>query len=262
MMLRHFFIAVAIFCSGASLNAQFAIPQKPGQAGQSGVYDYAGLLSETQKASLQNKLKNYADSTSTQIVYAIINSTNGEDISMLSTRWGHEWGVGQELEDNGIFVILARQDRTVDIATGYGIESIISDMDAERIINRIMIPEFKRDNYYAGLDRSADAIIARLNGEFTETRSFEKFPWGSVLIFGFFILIMIINFRKNRGGKNGRGGIGGGSPSLLDIIVLSSLGRGGFGGGGSSGGGFSGGGGFGGGFGGGGFGGGGASGSW
>jgi uncharacterized protein len=262
MMFKHLFLIVVLFCNGTNIYAQFTVPQKPSQSGQSGVYDYANLLSDSEKAALQNKLKTYADTTSTQIVYAIIDSTNGEDISMLSTRWGQEWGVGQEREDNGIFVILARQDRTVDIATGYGIESIISDMDAERIINRIMIPEFKRDDYYAGLSKSADAIISRLNGEFTETRTFEKFPWATVLVFGFFIFIMVINFRKNKGGNNGRGGIGSGSPSLLDIIVLSSLGRGGFGGSSNSGGGFSGGGGFGGGFGGGGFGGGGASGSW
>lgn len=252
---------LVLLCCGSNLYAQFQIPSKPSSNKQTGVYDQIDLLTASQKQSLENKLKSYADTTSTQIVYAIINSTNGEDISMLSTRWGQEWGVGQEREDNGLFIILAYKDRTVDIATGYGIESIISDMDAERIINRIMIPEFKQNNYYAGLDKSADAIIARLNGEFTETRSFEEFPWGTLLIFGFFILIVIVNARKNNRNNNGRGGSGG-SPSLLDIIVLSSLGRGGFGGGSSSGSGSFGGGGFGGGFGGGGFGGGGASGSW
>jgi uncharacterized protein len=254
-------LILILLLSGFSVKAQFEIPPKPSSSQQTGVYDQAKLLTDSQRNSLEQKLKSYADTTSTQLAYAIIDSAQGEDIALLSARWGQQWGIGQSGKDNGLLVILAVKDRKVDIATGYGIESIISDMDAERIINRVMIPQFKRNNFYAGLDQSADAIIARLSGEFTEARSFKQFPWGSVLIFGFFILILIINARNNhKGGKNG-GRRGMGSPSLLDIIVLSSLGRGGFGGGSSSGGGF-GGGGFGGGFGGGGFGGGGASGSW
>jgi uncharacterized protein len=256
--MKNIFLLLILLIS-TQLHAQFEIPSKPSSSQQTGVYDQTNLLTDSQRGALENKLKSYADTTSTQIVYAIIESAQGEDISLLSARWGQKWGVGQAVQDNGLFIILALKDRNVDIATGYGIESIISDMDAERIINRVMIPEFKNNNFYAGLDKSADAIIARLNGEFIETRSFKDFPWGVVLILGFFIFIFIINARNNKGNKNGRGGRSGGSPSLLDIIVLSSLGRGGFGGGSSMGGG---GGGFGGGFGGGGFGGGGASGSW
>ncbi len=254
-----------------TMQAQFDIPPKPSKKSkQTAVYDYIKEFNSYQKQSLDQKLIRYSDTTSTQIVIAMISSTKGEDISLLGAQWGQKWGIGQANEDNGIMIIVAKDDRTVDINTGYGIESIISDRDAERIINRILIPAFKKGDFYGGLDQATDEMIARLEGNFTGTRkSNREFPIGPILSFVLFIVILIILSRKNHrgGGRNGRRRSTG---SLLDVIILSNMGRGGFGSGGSSGGGFGGGGGsfggggggFGGGFGGGGFGGGGASGGW
>lgn len=244
-------------------SAQFDIPPKPkDKTEQTSLYDYINLLNPSQKNALESKLIRYADSTSTQIVVAIIGSTNGEDISLLGAQWGQKWGIGQADEDNGILIILAKDDRMIDINTGYGIEYRISDLMSERIINRIMIPEFKAGSYYNGLDKGADAIFAALKGEFEEDRDFSEGETDNshfiFVIIIFVIIIIALGAKKNgRGGKNGGRRSG---TSLLDIIILSNMGRtGGFGGGGGS---FGGGGGFGGGFGGGGFGGGGASGGW
>lgn len=263
-----FFFIITLFISEASV-AQFDIPPKPSkQSEQTSLYDYIDLLNASQQSNLENKLIRYADSTSTQIVVAIISSTKGEDISLLGAKWGQKWGIGQQDEDNGILILLAKDDRRIDINTGYGIEYRITDLMAERIINRIMIPEFKKGDFYSGLDNGVDAIFDALNGEFKEDREFNKKSGGSgqfifiVIIF----IIIIIALSSKKGGRGG--GKGGRGSSLLDVIILSSMGRtGGFGGGGFGGGfgggGFSGGGGgFGGGFGGGGFGGGGASGGW
>lgn len=178
---------------------------------------------------------------------------------MLGAKWGQSWGIGQKGEDNGILITLAKDDRKVDINTGYGIEYRITDLMSHRIINQIMIPEFKNDNYYAGLDKGSDAIFSALKGEFKEDRDFGEKEGGHVPVFIIIVFIMILLSLFRKGGKGGKGGRGGG---LLDILILSSMGRtGGFGGGGGFGG-SGGGGGFGGGFGGGGFGGGGASGGW
>lgn len=263
---------LAFLGSGFTVQAQFDIPPKPSKkSDQTAVHDYINLFNSYQKQSLDQKLIRYSDTTSTQIVIAIISSTKGEDISLLGAQWGQKWGIGQADKDNGILILVAKDDRRVDINTGYGIESIISDRDAERIINRIIVPAFKKGDFYGGLDQATDEMIARLEGNFTGTRKSNKgFPIGPILAFVIFIIILIILSRKNHrgGGRNGRRRSVG---SLLDVIILSNMGRGGFGsgsgggsggfggGGGSFGGG---GGGFGGGFGGGGFGGGGASGGW
>ncbi|MGB5982027.1 MAG: TPM domain-containing protein [Nonlabens sp.] len=263
--MKKLFSILFLLIVSNTIFAQFEIPQKPSQSNQTGIYQQSQFLSESQFNSLKYKLKSYADSTSTQILFALVPTLNGEDISMVSTQWGEKWGIGQANEDNGIVVLVAYEDRDVDISTGRGVESIISDRDAEQIINQIILPEFKKGRYYEGLDRTADNIFDRLSGNFTEDRTFTNFPWITILVLGLFIFILIMNFRNKGGGRNG--GKRDEPLSLLDMIVLSTMGRGSYGGGsgggfGSSGGFGSGGGGFGGGFGGGSFGGGGASGSW
>lgn len=251
-------LVFAFFCAIHTVTAQFEIPAIPEV--QTSLYDFAKLLTPAQKKALETKLVRYAEATSTQIVVAIIESTKGEDISFLGAKWGQAWGIGQAEEDNGILILLAKGDRRIDINTGYGIEYRITDLMTERIINRIIIPQFKKGNYYQGLDLGADAIFTALNGAFQETREFKKeqrFPFGIVFFLFIVLLIALSSKNKGRGGKNS----GRRSTSLVDVIILSSMGRSRGFGSGSSGGSFVGGG-FGGGFGGGGFGGGGASGGW
>jgi len=238
------------------LSAQFEIPARPARSEQTSVYDYAGLLKPTQKQELEQKLIQYADSTSTQIVVAVIGSTGGENIQYLGANWLTEWGIGQEGKDNGVLVVLARDDRRVGINTGRGVEGSLTDAMSRRIIETVMIPEFRKNDYYAGLDKGTDAIILVLSGEFSAdpTSDMDQKIAGIIVLLIFIFFVLLIIFRSRRGGR------GGGGPDIFDIIILSNMGRGGFGGG-SSGGGF-GGGGFGGGFGGGIGGGGGASGGW
>ncbi|NJX16798.1 TPM domain-containing protein [Tamlana crocina] len=251
--------------------AQFDIPEKP--KFQTSVYDYANLLSSAEKSSLERKLVKYSDTTSTQIVVAIIPSTEGENINFLGAQWGQEWGIGQAKEDNGILILLARNDRRIAINTGYGIEHLLTDALSKRIIERDIIPYFKKGDYYGGLNRGADAIFEVLNGEYKGTRPTNNrngIPPGMVIIFIFIFIVILISISKNRrGGGGGNRGHRSAGQDLLEAIILSNMGRGSYrrgssGWGGSSGGGgwSSGGGGFGGGFGGGGFGGGGASGGW
>ncbi|MFX0558447.1 TPM domain-containing protein [Maribacter sp. CXY002] len=242
--------------------AQFEIPEKPEL--QTSVYDYIDLLGNQQKITLSNKLIRYSDSTSTQIVITIISSTEGENINYLGAQWGQKWGIGQKGKDNGILIILAKDDRKIAINTGYGVEATLTDALSKRIIENIILPEFRSGDFYAGLDKGSDAIFQVLTGEFKEDRTFDDhqgFPFSSFLPFIIFIIIIIILWSRKSGGKNnGRGGRRHGGLSPWDIIILSNMGR--SSGSGSSGGGSFGGGGFSGGFGGGGFGGGGASGGW
>ncbi|WP_452221406.1 TPM domain-containing protein [Lacinutrix salivirga] len=274
---KHIILFISITLLAFSFaNAQYPIPDVPSKkdGGQTSVYDYINLLSASEKNTLERKLINYSDTTSTQIVVAIIPSTNGEYINYLATQWAHKWGIGgSKEEDNGVFILLARNDRKIAIATGYGVEHLLTDALSRRIIERDIIPYFKQNNYYGGLNRGADAIFEVMQGEYQGTRqtSSEGFPVGAIILLFIIFLIILISISKNRRNGGGHGGHNNNTTSILEAIILSNSGRGGyrrgsggFGGGfgsGSSGGGF-GGGGFGGGFGGGGFGGGGASGGW
>ncbi len=255
------FILISVLLLLAQLGfAQFTIPPKPDF--QTSVYDYANILEAKQKKDLEEKLIRYSDSTSTQIVVITIESLKGEDIGLLAPKWGQTWGIGgSEKNDNGIVILLAKDEHKIWIAPGYGVEDRLTAGIGGEITRNIIIPEFKAGDFYAGLDKGTDAIFDVLKGKYKGTRKHKKNDGLPVLPFVIiFIIILIIIAKSKKGGGNS--GNRGGGMDLADILILSSLGRGGFGGG-SSGGGFSGGGGgFGGGFGGGGFSGGGSGGSW
>ncbi len=242
--------------------SQFDIPAKP--SFQTSVYDYANVLSTSEKSQLENKLIKYSDSTSTQIVVITIESLKGENVSTLATTWGQTWGIGGSAkDDNGVVILLAKAEKKIAINPGYGVEDrLIAGIGGE-IIRNIIIPEFKAGSYYNGLDKGTDAIFEVLKGKYKGTRQRNNDGEGFPIIFIIIIIVIIVIIIKSKNGGNSGGSSRG--PSLFDMIILSSMGRSGGGGfGGSSGGGFGGdsGGGFGGGFGGGGFSGGGSSGSW
>lgn len=257
------FSIVFLFFHCGVIFAQFTIPEKP--SFQTSVYDYAKVLSADEKTQLEEKLIRYSDSTTTQIVVITIESLQGEDVSQLATKWAQTWGLGQAKEDNGVIILVAKAERKIAINPGYGLEDRLTAGIGGEIIRNIIIPEFKAGSYYKGLDKGADAVFDVFNGKYKGERKQskkEKFPIKLIFIIAFIILFIIIKSKNNNGGNSGNSD---GGPSLLDVIILSSLGRnsGGGGFGGSSGGGFGGGGGgFGGGFGGGGFSGGGSSGGW
>lgn len=256
-------LLVCLFITQISF-AQFDIPEKP--SFQTSVYDYANVLSADEKAQLEEKLIRYSDTTTTQIVVITIESLKGEDIGILTPKWGHAWGIGgTEKNDNGVIILLAKAEKKIWISAGYGLEDRLTAGIGGEITRNIIIPEFKAGSYYKGLDKGTDALFdvfkGKYKGERKQTKE-KKIPIVPIIIIVFIILALISRNKKD-GGNSGNSG---GGPSLLDVILLSSLGRnsggGGFGGG-SSGGGFGGGGGgFGGGFGGGGFSGGGSGGSW
>ncbi len=254
--MKKLFLFVLALC-GLMAHAQFDIPKKP--SFQTSVYDYEDILNPSQEKQLEEKLIKYSDSTSTQIVVVTIPTLKGEDIGVLATNWAHKWGIGQENEDNGMIILLSKNDREISIRSGYGIEDRMTAGITGEIIRNVITPYFKVDNYFEGLDKGADAIFEVLKGKYKGSRKESNNPLPFILIVIFIIILLVLASRGNKGGGNFRGG---GGLDLGDIIILSSLGRsgGGFGGGGSFGGGSSGG--FGGGFGGGGFSGGGAGGSW
>ncbi|KGL61943.1 TPM domain-containing protein [Polaribacter sp. Hel1_85] len=260
LVILSFIFSLGLFSQG------YEIPEKP--KFQTSVYDYIGLLSSGQKSSLERKLIRYSDTTSTQIVTIIIASTEGENINYLAANWGEKWGFGDAEKDNGIIVLLAKDDRKIAIQAGKGTEHLLTDFQSKRIIERVIIPEFKKGDYYSGLDKGSDYLFKTLNGEFQGVRQEDSEFDPGIIIFVIIIIIIFIFILISRGNKNNRGGRRGYrrrsvAEDIFEAIILSNAGRGGGSFGGSSSGGFGGSsGGFGGGFGGGSFGGGGASGGW
>ena len=144
--------------------SQFTIPEKPDF--QTSVYDYAKILSDSEKQQLEDKLVRYSDSTSTQIVVVTIDDLKNESIDVLSTNWAQKWGIGQAKEDNGVLILVSKKDRKLSIRPGYGLEDRLVAGICGEIIRNVIVPEFKAGSYYNGLDKGADAIIQVVKGKY------------------------------------------------------------------------------------------------
>lgn len=242
------------------------IPERP--APPRLVNDFATILSADEVSRLERKLVLFNDSTSTQIVIVIVKSFNGYDMYDLAQRIGEKWGVGQKGRNNGV-VILVKPKSGMEkgeacIQTGYGLEGVLPDITCKRIFEHEMVPEFRVNNFYKGLDKATSTIISITKGEYTADQYNKKTnqnPYGMLVPIIIFIIVFLL-VRSNRGGTHS---VGKHLPFWTALWLLGSMGSGGgrgnWGNFQSGGGSFGGGGGFGG-FGGGSFGGGGAGGSW
>lgn len=230
------------------------------------VNDFGQLLESFQEEALEQKIRAYNDSTSSAIVIITVPDLQGYDIAEVALKYLREWGVGQKDKDNGVVIMVSNTERRARIETGFGMEGVLPDILAKQIIDQRMIPFFRENDYYQGLNNAVDAIIAAAAGEYKADPKSDKKSGPSVGT----IFILAILFFILMGVFRGGGGKGGGSymsrkgskdfNALPWFLIGSMLGGGGRGGGGGFGGGGGGGGfgGFGGGFGGGG----GASGGW
>jgi uncharacterized protein len=242
------------------ITADTVIPDKPNPPRL--VNDFVGILSSAEREQLEQKLRTYNDSTSSQVTIVIVKTTEPYPIGDFAFQVGRKWGVGQQGKNNGIVIAWATQTRKVYISVGYGLEGAIPDAIAKRIITNLITPAFRQQAYYQGLDAATTEIFQRAAGEYKgDPRANTSDGGGSILpILFVFLIILFIVARRNRGGGGGSNRNRGGGffpPVFFPTSTYSgwggSSGGGGFGGGG--GGGF-------GGFGGGSFGGGGAGGDY
>ena len=223
------------------------------------VNDVAGVLSPEQREILEQKLVALDDSSSNQIAVVLIPTLDGYPIEEYANKLFREWGIGHKGTNNGVLIIAAINDRKVRIEVGYGLEGAIPDITASAIYNNEIVPAFKEQNYFSGLDNAINALSKAAVGEYKIKKEKKKKSKGKPLFT--FLGMLIFNLLVVAGG-GGRGGGGSmsrrGYSDVATGMLLGSL----LGGGRSSGGGFGGcGGGFGG-FGGGSSGGGGAGGGW
>lgn len=233
------------------------------------VNDLAGFMNPVQQNLLEQKLRAYYDSTTSEIAIVTIQSIGDYDISDYTVTLYNKWKIGSKKNNNGILILAAKEQRKIWITSGYGLEGVLPDGLLGQIIREQIEPLFKQGYFYQGFNNGVDAIIAASHGEYkAASRNIKEDNYTKESITPFIvlaiILILIFVIAFNTGDNNDKGGGGGRSRSDAAFWIVSSMlanrnnggSSGGFGGfGGGSSGGF-------GGFGGGSSGGGGAGGSW
>ncbi|MBR6439678.1 MAG: TPM domain-containing protein [Bacteroidales bacterium] len=172
------------------------------------VNDFANIMTDKQERALEKKLVAYNDSTSTQICVVTVTSLNGTTSNDFAYQIGEKWGVGHKENNGAIILVLPKIGNAygdVAIQVGYGMEAYVTDAMARRIIELEMIPAFKENNYYKGINNACDAIIGLATGAYKgnkrnsddDSDTFGIF----ILIFSLlFVLFLIKLLGRNRGG--------------------------------------------------------------
>jgi len=263
-LLLFAFASITVWGSAAEVDPCF--PPKPANEDQL-VFQYTNFLDKQQEADLNNKLVNFARETSNRIAIVAVDTLCGYPASDFAFELGQAWGFGKKGIDNGVLILVKPNgragDRHVFIAVGYGLEGAIPDLIAKRIVDEEVLPRFRNGDFYGGMDKATDVLMALAKGEINAKSYGEKpVPWVPLLmILALFLFIFWSMVRRTRKYARVNSLDFWAAWALMNAAGSSHSGRwGGFSGGG--GGGFGGGGGGFGGFGGGGFGGGGAGGSW
>lgn len=230
------------------------------------VNDYSGLLTSEQRATLEQRLVAFDDSTSNQVMVLIVPDLGGDEIAAFTQHVWDTWGVGDKKYNNGVIIVVKPKNASrgqVRIQTGYGLEGALPDIFCSKIIRNEMIPHFQQNDYYGGIVAALDVILPVCAGEYNEERYDDSETGGLLALIIFFVIVIVFvlifsgrhsNFTDSSGMPPYFGSSMGRSSGSWGSFTGGSFGGGSFGGGGF-GGGF---GGFGGGF----SGGGGASGSW
>lgn len=235
-----------------ALTSAQSTPDFPELTGR--VVDRAEMLSAEAEARLSQMLQAHEQASTEQVVVVTLADLQGYPIEEYGYQLGRHWGIGQEGEDNGALLIVAKDERKVRIEVGYGLEGRLTDAQSSVIINSVITPAFRQGEFEAGILNGAAAMIQVLGGEplaapqGQPVQAGQEKPNAGLVGLLFIIMMAVVFFMGSRGGRGGRGG-----AALLGAALLGGA-MGGRGGGGFGGGGFSGGGG--------GFGGGGASGGW
>ncbi|MCJ7666009.1 MAG: TPM domain-containing protein [Actinobacteria bacterium] len=174
------------------------------------VNDFAGIMDATSRADLEALIKGVESGTGAEIAVVIIDSLEGITIEEYAVELFEKWGIGKADEDNGILILVALLDREVRIEVGYGLEGVITDLEAGRIIKDIIVPNFKNEDYDRGIYDAVVTISNQIYGEedlatMEEEQDYSQdsggffsgLSSGCICCFPVFIIIFIIIFLVN-----------------------------------------------------------------
>ena len=209
------------------------------------VTDLSGTLSSSEVGHLNQRLRDFEDSTSTQVVVVIVPTLDGRPIEETALAIAEANRIGKKEKDNGVLLLIAREEREIRIEVGYGLEGVLTDAVSGRIIRNEIVPFFRQGNYFSGVEAGVEAIMLATRNEYTADRLPDSSGALPFLLLLFFMLFFVIGSFRRRTPRL----VGGLGPIIVTGMGGFGSSRGSWGGGGFSGGGGS-------------FGGGGASGRW
>lgn len=225
-------LAAAILLLAFARGALAQAPSRPAQY----VNDEANLLSANDRRALDGYLAELEQKTGAQLLVLTIDSTNGKPINRFATDTYNQWRLGQKGKDNGALLVVAVKDRKYFINTGYGMESVLTDAFCGQVGRQLLVPNFKRGDYSAGIraatlalaNRVADKANATITGmpkQRVARRSSSdksKKAFGVVCMMVFIIMIVLSAVARS---ARGRYRVGGGLPWWAWLLIGNQLGH-------------------------------------
>ena len=147
-----------IFC--AQVWAQVAVPPLTAR-----VTDLTGTLTREQQAGLERMLQEFEARKGTQLAVLLVPTTAPETVEQYALRVAEQWKPGRKKIDDGAILVVAKNDRALRIEVGYGLEGVLNDATASRIIREIIVPRFRDGDFYGGINAGLDRMMRLIDGE-------------------------------------------------------------------------------------------------
>ena len=180
-----------------SINYAFSATFPPAPKPFAYVNDYTQTLSLEHRQILEQKLRQFAKQTSSQIAVVIVPTTEDEAITDYAFQLGDKWGIGRKNLNNGVLMLIAKNDRKVFIATGQGLEGALPDAFLSSVIRHAILPAFKQGQFAQGINAGLDQIINASQGEFAPIEAKQQRDFADYLpLFIFLVFIIVIIWRE------------------------------------------------------------------
>jgi len=180
------------------------------------INDFADMFTDEQENALNIKLSNFEKESGNEIVVVAVPNLGEDTIENYAVELFAEWGIGKEKNDNGVLLLISKEDREMRIEVGYGLEGALTDLQSYQIIERYLVPNFQQEKYYEGVDSSVDVIISATKGEYDALNNPNLVEQGIDFqtivflgIFGFLWMTSLLGTSKSWWAGGVVGGIGG-----------------------------------------------------
>lgn len=158
--MRRWLIALLLCLQPLAAQAEVAVPPLAAR-----VTDLTGTLTAEQRASLEERLRAFEKQKGSQVAVLLVPTTQPETIEQYSIRVVEQWKLGRKKVDDGVLLLVAKDDHKLRIEVGYGLEGTLPDAIAKRIVSDDIAPHFKQGDFYGGIVAGVTRIMAVIEGE-------------------------------------------------------------------------------------------------
>lgn len=215
--------ALVIFAAGSGWAlAVLDLPQPTGY-----VNDFAGMLSPQTKGELESKLKSYEEKSGNEIAVVTVPNLQGTTVEDFAVRLFEKWKIGKKGRDNGVLLLVSKEERKIRIEVGYGLEPDLTDAESYGIVRNAVVPAFKGGNFDKGVTDGADAIIKAIAGKGIDTANdnspnneYHMSSRGIVASMGWLLLALVFPWLAAIMARTKSWWLGGAVGTFIGLLVM------------------------------------------